>query len=147
MERLRHSFLISDRLQAHVQELLIHGSLYGIYNSNLLFHASVPMTEEGSLKEVCVEGQKVAGKDLLDRIEGVVRLAYDEEADAMDRKRARDYFWYLWCGPDSPLFDKSKMATFERYFIEDKATHKEAKGCYYRLRDNEEFCDVHHGCL
>lgn len=142
MERLRHSFLISDRLQAHVQELLIHGSLYGIYNSNLLFHASVPMTEEGSLKEVCVEGQKVAGKDLLDRIEEVVRLAYDEEADAMDRKRARDYFWYLWCGPDSPLFDKSKMATFERYFIEDKATHKEAKGCYYRLRDNEEICDV-----
>lgn len=141
MDRLCHSFMISDHLQAHVRQLLIHGTMYGIYNSNLLFHASVPMNEDGSLKELIVEGQRAAGKDLLDRIEQIVRLAYDEEAEPSERARACDYFWYLWCGPDSPLFDKSKMATFERYFIDDKATHKEEKGWYYRLRDNADVCD------
>lgn len=141
MEQLRHTFMISDRLQSHVQQLLLHGSMYGIYNSNLLFHASVPLNEDGTLKQVNVEGQSVAGRELLDRIEQLVRLAYDEEAEKEDRKHATDYFWYLWCGPDSPLFDKSKMATFERYFIEDKATHKEERGWYYQLRDSAQVCD------
>jgi len=141
MERLRHSFQISDRLQEHVRQLLHHGAMYGIYNSNLLFHASVPMNEDGSLKEVEVEGQTVKGRDLLDRVEQMVRTAYDDDADAAERDRARDFFWYLWCGADSPLFDKSKMATFERYFIEDKATHKEEKGWYYKLRDDAAVCD------
>lgn len=141
INRLQHSFLISDHLQNHVQKLLHHGSMYGVYNSNLLFHASVPMNEDGSLKGVTVEGQTVSGKELLDRIEQIVRTAYDEEADNTEKARACDYFWYLWCGPDSPLFDKSKMATFERYFVADKATHKEEKGCYYRLRDNPIVCD------
>lgn len=141
MERLRHSFQISDRLQEHVRQLLHHGAMYGIYNSNLLFHASVPMNEDGSLKEVEVEGQTVKGRDLLDRVEQMVRTAYDDDADAAERDRARDFFWYLWCGTDSPLFDKSKMATFERYFIEDKNTHKEEKGWYYKLRDDAAVCD------
>ena len=141
MERIKHSFMVSDRLQAHVAQLLLHGSMYGIFNSNLLFHASVPMNEDGTLKPVVVEGMEVKGRDLLERTEQLVRLTFDEGADAALRERARDYFWYLWCGPDSPLFDKSKMATFERYFVEDKATHREEKGWYYRLRDNAEVCD------
>ena len=141
IEKLRHSFLISDHLQDHVQQLLQHGSMYGIYNSNLLFHASVPMNEDGSLKVLNIEGQNVSGREMLDRIEQMVRLAYDEEADHVDRERAIDYFWYLWCGPNSPLFDKSKMSTFERYFIADKATHKEEKGWYYKLRDDANICD------
>lgn len=141
IDRLQHSFLISDRLQSHVQQLLLHGSMYGIYNSNLLFHASVPMNEDGSLKEVSVEGQMVAGRELMERIEQLVRIAYDEDSDLVERQRACDYFWYLWCGPDSPLFDKSKMSTFERYFIEDKETHKEAKGKYYSLRADANICD------
>lgn len=141
MERLRHSFLISERLQAHVQQLLLHGGMYGIYNANLLFHASVPMNEDGTLKEVKVEGQAVKGRELLDRVEQIVRTAYDDEAEKAERERATDFFWYLWCGPGSPLFDKSKMATFERYFIDDPATHKEEKGWYYRLRDNADICD------
>lgn len=139
--RLQHSFLISDRLQTHVQQLLLHGSMYGIYNSNLLFHASVPLNEDGTLKMVEVEGMRVEGKELMHRVEQLVRMAYDEEADAMERDRAIDYYWYLWCGPDSPLFDKSKMATFERYFIDDKATHKEEKGWYYSLREDPAICD------
>ena len=141
MDRLVHSFVSSNSLQQHISELLLHGSMYGIYNSNLLFHASIPMNEDGTMKEVDVEGQRVAGRDLMERVEQLVRLAYDDEADAEERKRANDYFWYLWCGPDSPLFDKSKMATFERYFIADKETHKENKGNYYTLRDNADVCD------
>ena len=141
IERLQHSFLIADRLQAHVQQLLLHGSMYGVYNSNLLFHASVPMNEDKSLKEVMVEGQNVAGRELMERVEQLVRAAYDDDCDATEKQRACDYFWYLWCGPNSPLFDKSKMSTFERYFIEDKATHKEEKGWYYSLRNEAEVCD------
>lgn len=141
VERLRHLFLSSEHLQSHIQQLLLHGSMYGVYNSNLLFHASVPMNEDGSLKEVTVEGQPVSGKDLLERVEKLVRSAFDDEADSADKQRAIEYFWYLWCGPDSPLFDKSKMATFERYFIEDKATHKEDKGWYYTLRNDASVCD------
>lgn len=142
MERIRHSFMVADRLQAHVAQLLLHGSMYGIFNSNLLFHASVPMNEDGSLKTVCVEGQEVKGRELLERTEQLVRLTFDEAADPAERERACDYFWYLWCGPDSPLFDKSKMATFERYFIADKETHKEEKGWYYHLRNSGEVCDA-----
>lgn len=141
MDRLCHSFLISEHLQKHVQQLLIHGSMYGIYNSNLLFHASVPLNADGSPLEAEIEGQKVSGRDLLDRVEQMVRLAYDDEASNEERKRATDFFWYLWCGPHSPLFDKSKMATFERYFIADESTHHEEKGCYYSLRNSAEVCD------
>ncbi len=136
MERLKHSFLISDRLQRHVNCLLYHGSMYGIYNSNLLFHASVPVNEDGSLREVLVGNVKAKGQALMERIDQMVRTAFDTEADADERSQARDYFWYLWCGPDSPLFDKSKMSTFERYFVADKETHNEKKGWYYTLRDN-----------
>lgn len=141
MDRLCHSFLISDRLQVHVQQLLHHGAMYGIYNSNLLFHASVPMNEDGSLKEVCIEGQNVKGRELLNRVEQIVRTAYDEDTTEEERERAKDFFWYLWCGTNSPLFDKSKMATFERYFIEDASTHKEEKGWYYTLRNDAAVCD------
>lgn len=141
MERLKHSFLISDRLQRHVNCLLYHGSMYGIYNSNLLFHASVPVNEDGSLREVLVGNVKAKGQALMERIDQMVRTAFDTEADADERSQARDYFWYLWCGPDSPLFDKSKMSTFERYFIADKKTHNEKKGWYYTLRDNPDVCD------
>lgn len=141
MERLKHSFLISDRLQRHVNCLLYHGSMYGIYNSNLLFHASVPVNEDGSLREVLVGNVKAKGQALMERIDQMVRTAFDTEADADERSQARDYFWYLWCGPNSPLFDKSKMSTFERYFIADKETHNEKKGWYYTLRDNPDVCD------
>lgn len=141
MERLKHSFLISDRLQRHVNCLLYHGSMYGIYNSNLLFHASVPVNEDGSLREVLVGNVKAKGQALMERIDQMVRTAFDTEADADERSQARDYFWYLWCGPDSPLFDKSKMSTFERYFVADKETHNEKKGWYYTLRDNPDMCD------
>ncbi len=141
MARICHSFIISEKLQRHVECLLQKGSMYGIYNSNLLFHASVPLNEDGSLREVSVIDTPVSGKALLEKVEQTVRAAFDSEADENERRQACDYFWYLWCGPNSPLFDKSKMATFERYFISDTTTHNETKGWYYLLRDNPEVCD------
>ena len=141
MEHLRHSFLISDRLRRHVDCLLSRGRMYAVYNSNLLFHASVPLNADGTLREVLVEGRAVKGRALMDRVEEVVRTAFDDDAPARERASACDYFWYLWCGPNSPLFDKDKMTTFERYFIRDAATHAEEKGWYYKLRDSAEVCD------
>lgn len=142
VERLCHSFLISERLQRHVACLLLHGGMYGVYNSNLLFHASVPLNEDGSLREVPVGDTLLKGREMMQRVEQVVRTAFDSDVEADERKMAQDYFWYLWCGPDSPLFDKSKMSTFERYFIADKTTHHEEKGWYYKLRDNAAVCDA-----
>lgn len=141
MNRIQHSFLVSERLQRHVATLLHKGSMYGIYNSNLLFHASVPLNEDGQLREVTVCGIPVKGKALLQRVDQVVRMAFDAEEEENSRNEARDYFWYLWCGPDSPLFDKSKMATFERYFIADTELHTEKKGWYYLLRGAADVCD------
>ena len=141
-KRLRHSFKVSEKLQRHVRLLLQHGCMYAIYNNNLLFHASVPLNDDASLKEVEVfPGQTLSGRKLLHKIGMLVRTAYQKDAEPEEREYAIDYFLYLWCGPDSPLFDKSKMATFERYFIAEKETHKEKKGNYFTLRDNEAVVD------
>ena len=142
MNKLVHSFLISEKLQKHIRLLLQHGSMYAVYNNNLLFHASLPLNDDGSLKEVEVlPGQYYKGKELMETIEMLVRTAFQADADIEEKTNATDYFLYLWCGPNSPLFDKSKMATFERYFIEDKKTHKEEKGNYFKLRESEEIID------
>ena len=142
MNKLVHSFLISEKLQKHIRLLLQHGSMHAVYNNNLLFHASLPLNDDGSLKEVEVlPGQYYKGKELMETIEMLVRTAFQTDADAEEKTNATDYFLYLWCGPNSPLFDKSKMATFERYFIEDKKTHKEEKGNYFKLRESEEIID------
>ena len=137
---LRHSFRVSEKLQRHVQCLLDHGSLYGIYNSNLLFHASVPMNADGSMRQVSVMGQLCHGRQLMQRAEYVIRRAFQADAPREERHQARDYFWYLWCGPDSPLFDKSGMRTFERYFLTEKDLQHEEKGAYYQLRNNPKVC-------
>ena len=142
MSKLVHSFLISEKLQKHIRLLLQHGSMYAVYNNNLLFHASLLLNDDGSLKEVEVlPGQYYKGKELMETIEMLVRTAFQADADVEEKTNAIDYFLYLWCGPNSPLFDKSKMATFERYFIEDKKTHKEEKGNYFKLRESEEIID------
>ena len=141
MEKLVHSFRICDRLQRHMACLLTHGAMFGVYNSNLLFHASIPLNADASLREVCVGQERVKGKELLKKVEEMIRTAFDHSAETTDKEEALDFFWYLWCGPDSPLFDKSKMATFERYFIAERETHAEEKGWYYKLRDNAAVCD------
>uniref|UniRef100_UPI003FF0DC36 fructose-1,6-bisphosphatase n=1 Tax=Prevotella sp. TaxID=59823 RepID=UPI003FF0DC36 len=142
MMRLHHSFAVSEKLHRHIKTLLGHGGMFAIYNSNLLFHASVPLNSDGTLKEVTLyNGEKYSGKELMYQIEMTIRSAFNSDTAPAERTYAIDYFLYLWCGKDSPLFDKSKMATFERYFLKDKTTYKEEKGYYFRLRDNEAICD------
>ena len=137
MHRLRSAFLKCDKMQKHMMLLLNKGSLYKVYNGNLLYHGCVPLNEDGSLKEVQIYGKTYKGKALYDALEVYVRRAFfavNEE----ERERSADIMWYIWSGPNSPLFGKDKMTTFERYFIEDKETHVETKNAYYRLLDNEE---------
>lgn len=141
VNKLHRSFIISDKLSRHIQLLLNHGALYNIMNSNLMFHASVPLNSDGTLKEIEVMGQRHSGKALLQSIGVLMRGAFNDDTPADVKEYARDYYWYLWCGPDSPLFDKEAMTTFERYFIEDKSTHEETKGFYYLLREREDVVD------
>lgn len=142
MQRLHHSFRVSEKLQKHIKAILTHGCMYAICNGNLLFHASVPLNADGSLKEVeIMPGKRYAGKQLMHNIGMLVRSAFQQDTTPEERQYAIDYFLYLWCGKDSPLFDKSKMSTFERYFVSDKTAHKEEKGYYFRLRDNEAVID------
>ena len=140
--KLHHSFSVCEKLHKHIRVMLQHGCMYGIYNNNLLFHASCPLNEDGSLKEVEIyPGKKYSGRALMHHTGMQIRTAFQQDSAPEERDYAIDYFLYLWCGPDSPLFDKSKMATFERYFIADKETHVEEKGYYFKLRDNEEVID------
>lgn len=142
MDKINHSFQVSEKLHKHIRLLLQHGCMYAVVNNNLLFHASIPLDEDGKLKEVeIIPGTTCSGKDLLYNIGMLIRSAFQTDSTPEERNYAIDYFLYLWCGPDSPLFDKSKMATFERYFIDDKETHTEEKGNYFKLRDNEQIVD------
>lgn len=139
MEKLHHSFKVSEKLRRHIRTLLTHGCMYAIYNNNLLFHASIPLNADGSLKEVeIIPGVKCSGRLLLKRTGMLVRSAFASDTPKEEKQYARDYFLYLWCGKDSCLFDKSKMATFERYFIAEKETHVEEKGWYFKLRDQDD---------
>mgnify|MGYP002308540348 FL=1 len=142
MEKLCHSFQISEKLHKHIRLMLQHGCMYSVYNNNLLFHASIPLNDDASLKQVEIKpGYKYSGRELFNQIGMMIRTAFQDDSLPEDKAYATDYFLYLWCGPNSPLFDKSKMATFERYFIEDKETHYEEKGNYFKFRDNEEVID------
>lgn len=142
ISKLHHSFSVCEKLHKHIRVMLQHGCMYGIYNNNLLFHASCPLNEDGSLKEVEIyPGKKYSGRALMHHTGMQIRTAFQQDSASEERDYAIDYFLYLWCGPDSPLFDKSKMATFERYFIADKETHVEEKGYYFKLRDDEEVID------
>lgn len=142
IDKLTHSFIVNEKLHKHIRLMLTHGSLYTIINDNLLFHASVPLNPDGSLKEVeLYKGLKFSGRELMNRIDRVVRSAFQNDTESNYKNFAIDYFLYLWCGRDSVLFDKSKMATFERYFLKDKETYKEEKGNYFKLRDDEKVCD------
>ena len=141
MKKLHHSFRVSEKLRKHIRTILSHGCMYTICNQNLLFHASIPLNDYGTLKNVEIVGKSYAGKELMSYIGQLVRAAFQSDTPADLKEYAKDYFLYLWCGKDSPLFDKSKMATFERYFLTDKSTYQEEKGNYFKLRNSEDVCD------
>ena len=141
MERLRQAFTRCDKLQKDVRFLFAKGGLYKVYNSNLLYHGCVPLDEEGNFLKVNVFGKEYSGKALYDILDTYARRGYYASRESGDKAKGEDILWYIWTGPNSPVFGKDKMTTFERYFIEDKETHVETKNAYYRLYDNEEIVD------
>ena len=140
LDKLIFAFRNSEKLQAHVDFLLKKGSLYRVYNGNLLYHGCMPMNEDGTLKEVQVDGKKYKGKALYDILEHNVRRAFVSR-DPKKREQGRNTLWYLWTAPNSPLYGRDKMTTFERYFLAEKETWTEVKNAYYRLIEKEETAD------
>lgn len=139
---MKHYFTNSEKLRKHMRCIYANGSMYLVKNSNLLYHGSVPLNEDGSFKKLKIKGVEYHGKALFDKIDQIVRQAYFEDKQRKEKLYARDLVWYLWCGPTSPSFDKDKMTTFERYFIAEKETHKENKGPYFTLKNNREICEA-----
>lgn len=137
MNRLATAFINCERLQKHVRFLFTKGSLYKVFNGNLLYHGCVPLNEDGSFKRVRLFGHEYAGKQLYDVLEHYARLGY-YSIDPEEKRKGQDILWFIWENKNSPVFGKEKMTTFERYFIADKKTHKEKKNPYYRLLEQEE---------
>lgn len=138
MTQLARSFRKSEKMQKHLHLLYQHGSMFLVRNGFLLYHAAIPLNNDGSFTEMDVCGERVSGRRLMERTDEVVRMAYysngKEKADALD------YMLYLWEGPYSPLYNKDKMTTLERYFVEDEDLRKEKKGAYYTLANERETC-------
>ncbi len=139
IDKLKTSFINSDKYNKHVRFLYSNGSLYLKFNSNLLYHGFIPLNEDGSFKKVKIADKEYKGKELLDKLDMLAREAYfSKDKDDSDNKE--DIMWYLWCGASSPLFGKDRMTIFEQYFIEEKETHYEKKDPYFSLRDSEDIC-------
>lgn len=141
IDKLVWAFLNSDKLQKHVDFLLKQGSLYKVFNGNLLFHACMPMNEDGKLQKVNLYGREYQGKELYDVLETYVRRAFFD-LDEIEKKKGQDILWFLWCAPGSPLFGRNKMATFEGYFIKDKAARKEQKNAYYERLEEPQTAEL-----
>ena len=137
MDRLTQAFLNCEKLQKQVRFLFTQGSLYKVYNGNLLYHGCVPMNEDGSFTRVNIYGNMYEGKALYDVLENYARKGY-YAIDPEEKKKGQDILWFIWENQNSPVFGKGKMTTFERYFIADKKTHEEPKNPYYRLLEQEE---------
>lgn len=136
INRLVKAFQSCEKLQRHMRFLLNKGSLYKIYNSNLLYHGCVPLNDDGSLRKVKIYGKSYQGRTLYDVMESYVRKGFFA-VDPDEKKKGRDLMWYIWQGANSPLFGKDKMATFERYFLAEKELWKEKKNAYYLLLEDE----------
>lgn len=139
MNDIQAEFTESERLQRHIRFLYSHGSLYRCMNNNLLFHGGLPLNQDGSFKEIYLDGKPYKGKAFMDKAEHLIRRAYDQrDTDSLD------YMWYLWCGADSPVSGRI-VKTFERSYIIDESTWKEPQNAYYRLnRDKDECIKILH---
>ena len=140
LNKLKNSFMNSEKLQRHLKFLLNKGSMYLKCNSNLLYHGCIPLDSEGELVEVNIDGISYKGKSYFDKIEAIIRESFFNRENNEKDKRNRDFVWYLWCGKNSPLFGKDIMRTFERYFIDDKKIHQENKNPYYTFINEKETC-------
>ena len=140
VERLIFAFVNCEKLQRHMQLLLKKGSMYKIYNRNLLYHGCIPLNEDGTFKEIQVYDKVYKGKELYDVLETYVRKAF-VAVDEREKEKGKDILWFIWSSPSSPLFGKDKMATFERYFLAEEETHKENKNAYYKFLEDEAVAD------
>ncbi len=137
VERLKSAFLQCEKLQKHVRFLFSKGSLYLTYNSNLLYHGCIPLCKDGTFRKVKIKGKEYSGKGLYDVLESWARKGYYREEGA-DKEFGKDIMWYIWSNENSPVYGKTKMATFERYLIKDKEVQSEKKNYYYQLIEKEE---------
>ena len=138
IEQLKLAFTASKSLQQHVRFLYSHGAMYHVSNGHLLYHGCVAMNDDGSFKTFKVAGKEFAGKAFVDRVDTLARQGYFSPVGSEEKAYGEDAMWYLWCGEQSPLFGKQKMATFERYFVADKTVHSEGRNAYYDLRNEQE---------
>lgn len=141
IERLTHGFMRCEKLQRHINFLFNKGSLYLAMNNNLYYHGCIPLHEDGTIRTVTLGGKKLSGKSLYDYLEANMRKGFYMEDDCADKRYGVDLFWYTWTSPDSPVFGKDKMATYERYFLAEEETHKETKDPYYRLIEDSEMSE------
>ncbi|MFV0352454.1 MAG: fructose-1,6-bisphosphatase [Oscillospiraceae bacterium] len=139
MAVLARSFTHSPLLARHMRFLYNNGSMYKISNGNLLYHGCIPMRENGEFKTVSIDGAHLSGRPLLDAIDAKIR-SYYYSGKKSARQDTGDFMWYLWCGSDSPLFGKSRLTTFERYFIQDSAAHTEHFNPYYKFNEDIATC-------
>lgn len=142
MDKLKKSFLHSEKLQRHTKFLFAKGSMFLKYNSNLLFHGCIPVTKEKEFTKVNIDGKILWGKSYLEEVDRICRRGYFSREGSEEKIKATDFMWYLWCGENSPLFGKDAMKTFERYFINDKALHKENKNPYYSFYEDIDFINM-----
>lgn len=129
------AFLNSEALQRHMRIFIEKGSMYKIENNNLMYHALVPLNEDGSLKKVSLGDISLSGKNLFDYLDAKIRKLYYSKGTTSQHEL--DLMWYLWSGPDSPFFGKDKMTTMERVLIKDKSSHKEKRNYYYKYQEDE----------
>lgn len=142
MDKLKYSFLNSYKMQDHVAFLFAKGSIYLTFNNNLMLHGCIPMKNEKEFREFNFKGKMVKGRELCDTFEKTIRNVWLNRNNTENTSHDRDYFWYLWCGPISPIFGKHRMATYERYLIDAEEQRKEILDIYFKLRHEEEFCQM-----
>ena len=141
IDQLTSSFLNSEKLQRHIRFLYSKGSIYKIYNGNLLFHGCIPMDKEGNFLTFNLDGVDRSGKDFLDYADAAARRAYYYKMGTPERELGMDFLWFLWAGRNSPIFGKDRMTTFERRLIKDESSWTEAKNPYYSLYERKDICE------
>ncbi len=142
INQLTASFLRSEKLQRHVRFLYSRGSLYKIYNGNLLFHGCVPLAEDGSFLTFTLGGRERKGKEFLDYADTAARRAYYLPLGSEERQLGMDFLWFLWAGRNSPIFGRDRMTTFERRLIADESAWTEPKNPYYSLYNDPAVCEA-----
>ena len=136
MDYLKVAFMRSEKLNKQIRFIYDRGGMYTIYNNNLLYHGAIPMNESGEF--MCLKAADgKCGRELMDYCDRMARIGYFAKEGSTERQTGKDFLWFLWCGKDSPLCARKKMATFERLLIEDKDAWVEPKNAYYQSWDNE----------